>query len=145
MNEIFRDTNWFVIGIITLVIVLPALLTLIYRCYLHHLHHQRRILNDELILRLAREGQQLTPELVETIRKEEDDTAEGNEQPKDALSQSYQRLCTGGALVLGGLVVLLRNRAFGLLMVVFGLFLAARGLALYLIHRQDNGNKKNEA
>lgn len=122
---------------ITLVIFLPVLIVFIYLGYRKYLQHQRRIMNDELILKLAKEGQTLTPDIVEAIRRDEKKPS-ASEQKGVASADSYQKLCTGGALVVGGLIVLIRNRVFGLVMIVIGLFTLAQGAALYLSCKDQN-------
>lgn len=122
------DIDWTAFGVVSLVIFLPLLMLFLYLGYRKYLQHQRRKLNDELILRLARDGQNLTPELVDTIRQDE----KKKTTPKNAMAEAYNKMCVGAALILGGLVVLLRNRVFAVIMVVCGLFLASQGLALYL-------------
>lgn len=137
-----ESVDWTVIGVITLVIFLPILLVFLYLGYRRYLQHERQRLNDELILKLAREGQTLTPDLINTIRKEEKkDEAQSSGMP----ANFYEKLCTGGALILGGLIVLIRNRSFALIMIIFGLFLAAQGLALYLSCKNENENENHNA
>lgn len=143
MNEDFLyAVDWTAIGVITLVIFLPILLVFLYLCYRHYLQHQRRQLNDELILKLAQEGQTLTPELVDTIRKEENkNNKESGEE--NIRSEAYQKMCTGAALILGGLIVLIRNRVFALIMIIFGIFIISQGVALYLTDK-NNGQNANK-
>lgn len=126
--------DWTAVSIVTLVIFLPILVVFCYLGYRRYLQLQQRRLNDDLIVRLAREGQTLTPELVNTIR--EDEQAESNQDKSTRLSNdAYQKLCTGGALCIGGIIVCLRNRVFGLILLIVGLFTVAQGLALWLSSR----------
>lgn len=133
-DDILSYIDWTGIAIVTLVAFMPVLLLFIYLCYRRYLYYQDKRRNDELIVRMAKEGQQLTPELIEAIRRDEKKQPQTADQ---AASEAYQKLCIGGALVVGGLVVLIRNREFAIIMIVVGLFMAAQGLALWLSHRND--------
>lgn len=130
------DVDWTAITIIFMVTQLPILVVFCYLGYKKYLQHQRRKLNDDLIVRLAQQGQELTPELIDTIRQEEKKNEQTN--PSNTSNEAYQKLCTGGALCIGGAIVCLRNRVFGLIMLIVGLFTVAQGLALWLSSR----NKK---
>lgn len=136
MNDIAPD--WTAIIIVFTVIVLPLLLILVFLGYRKYLQEQRKTMNDELIVKLAREGQTLTPELIDTIRNGEEVVKESN----NASAECYNKLCTGGALVIGGLIVLLRNRMFAIIMMLIGLLVVAQGLALYLTLRKQQSEEK---
>lgn len=136
MNDIAPD--WTAIIIVFTVIILPLLLILVFLGYRKYLQEQRKTMNDELIVKLAREGQTLTPELIDTIRNGEEVVKESN----NASAECYNKLCTGGALVIGGLIVLLRNRMFAIIMMLIGLLVVAQGLALYLTLRKQQSEEK---
>lgn len=136
MNDIAPD--WTAIIIVFTVIILPLLLILVFLGYRKYLQEQRKTMNDELIVKLAREGQTLTPELIDTIRNGEEVVKESN----NASAECYNKLCTGGALVIGGLIVLLRNRMFAIIMMLIGLLVMAQGLALYLTLRKQQSEEK---
>lgn len=139
MNEnMLYAIDWTAIGIVSVVIFMPILLVFLYLGYRHYLTHQKRIMNDELILKLAREGQTLTPEIIESIRHDEE--KKQDDSMSSTLSEAYQKLCTGGALILGGLIVLIRNRVVALVMITLGLFIAAQGLALYLSNKPNTSH-----
>ena len=129
------DVDWTAITILFVVVLLPVLIVFCYLGYKKYLQHQRRKLNDDLIVRLAQQGQQLTPELIDSIRQEE----KNNEQttPSNTSSDAYQKICIGGALCIGGAIVCLRNRFIGIIMLIIGLFTAAQGLALWLSNRNN--------
>lgn len=129
------SVDWTAVTIIFMVILLPVLIVFCYLGYKKYLQFRRRKLNDDLIVRLAQQGQNLTPELIDTIRRDEKSglsTASSN--PSE---DAYQKLCIGGALCIGGIIVCLRNRAIGLIMLIVGLFTLAQGLALWLISRDS--------
>lgn len=128
--------DWEAVIILSIIFILPPLIVFCYLGYKKYLQHQRRKLNDDLIVRLAQQGQKLTPELIDTIRQEEKKNEQTN--PSNISNEAYQKLCTGGALCIGGAIVCLRNRFFGLIMLIVGLFTVAQGLALWLSSR----NKK---
>lgn len=135
--------DWTAVVVVALVIFLPILIVFCYMGYKKYLQHQRRQLNDELIIRLAREGQTLSPEVIAAIRTEEEKKPEAKgSQPS---SDAYQKLCTGGALLIGGAVVCLRNRVFGLIMLIVGLFVVAQGLALWLGQRDNTSSPKGRS
>lgn len=138
MNEnLLYAVDWTAIGIVSLVIFMPLLLVFLYLCYRRYLQSQRRRANDELILKLARDGQALTPDIIQSIRQEEDKKDSDNKP-----INPYEKICTGVALIIGGLVVLIRNRVFAIVMIVCGLFLAAQGLAIYLSNRKQESTNE---
>lgn len=132
------NVDWNAFAIVTLVIFLPILIFFCYLGYKKYLKHQRRQLNDELIVNLAHQGQTLTPEMIAAIRCDEDEKKPATAEEHS--SESYQKLCTGGALLIGGAIVCLRNRAFGMIMLIIGLFVVAQGLALWLSHRNESND-----
>lgn len=127
------DVDWTAISIVFIVVLLPVLTVFCYLGYKKYLQHQRRQLNDELIVRLAQQGQTLTPELIDSIRQEE--KTDTQLASRNTSTEAYQKLCVGGALCISGALVCLRNRVIGLIMLVIGLFTAAQGLALWLSSR----------
>lgn len=128
--------DWTTVSIVTLVIFLPILVLFCYLGYRRYLQLQHRKLNDDLIVRLAREGQTLTPELINAIRQEEQEETIQDKSTRLS-NDAYQKFCTGGALCIGGGIVCLRNRVFGLILLIIGLFTVAQGLALWLSSRNS--------
>lgn len=129
--------DWTTISIVALVIFLPILVVCCYLGYRNYLQFQHRKTNDDLIVRLAREGQTLTPELIDTIRQNEQGPTE-DEKKMQLSNEAYQKLCTGGAMLIGSAIICLRNRFFGLVMFIIGLFIFAQGLALWLSSRHNS-------
>ena len=127
------SVDWNAVAILSIVILLPVLIVFCYLGYRKYLQHQRRKLNDELIVQLAQQGQKLTPELIDTIRQEE--KRNGQPASRNISPDAYQKLCVGGAFCVGGAIVCLRNRGFGIIMLIVGLFVVAQGLALWLSSR----------
>lgn len=128
--------DWEAVVIVSIVFVLPPLIVFCYLGYRKYLQHQRRHLNDELIVNLANQGQTVTPEMIEAIRSNEDEKK--TSKTSEHVSEAYQKLCTGAALLIGGAIVCLRNRPFGMIMLIIGLFVVAQGLALWLSHRNES-------
>lgn len=133
------EIDWQTIIIVTLVIFMPMLVMFCYLGYRRYLHHQRQQLNDELILRLAQQGQTLTPELIDAVRKDE---KKGNttKSKEKTLNEAYNRICTGSALLLGGVVLCLRNRVLGCMMLIASFFVIAQGVALWLSGRESDSH-----
>ena len=127
--------DWEAVIILSIIFILPPLIVFCYLGYKKYLQHQRRKLNDELIVRLSNQGQTLTADMITAIRRDEDTKTPATTDELN--SEAYQKLCTGGALLIGGAIVCLRNRFIGIIMLIIGLFTAAQGLALWLSNRNN--------